>query len=108
MDLPRPIVEMLEVLGQDNSHLRAIRNAKKLYNIDENELKILTPDCVLQLLRKMEGLLDQPLPAAPCDALPALSPQDHWQPNEFKLFSWVAVCYSSVCGRDIASFVLLR
>jgi hypothetical protein len=98
---------MLGSLSQDNSHLRAIRNAKKLYNIDENELKILTPDCVLQLLRKMEGLNDHLFPSAPCDAPLPLSLQDHWQPNEFKLFSWVAVCYSSVCGRNITNFVLL-
>lgn len=100
--------EIISELSQNCLYLKALKQAKRLYTVNVNDLKTISPFSVFQLLKKLNCKAD-PLGTLseesqfPCENLN----EECWYPSEFKLFSWVAVCYAFTISKEIHEFVLI-
>jgi hypothetical protein len=100
--------EIISELSQNCLYLKALKQAKNIYSFCYNDLKLLSPYNVFQLLKKFNNRLEVPPGTVPDSAfIHENIEEESWHPSEFKLFSWIAVCYAYTINKEINEFVMI-
>ena len=101
--------EIISQLSQNCLYLKALKQGKLLYSINYEDLKIMSPYNVFQLLKKLNIRRDSNLEQPQDEYQTSQSSiEESWHPSEFKLFSWVSVCYAFTINKEIHDFVQLH